>query len=1142
MNFDENQVFNAYKKLKHYFFYDNTTLLVKQKLAKFEQDSFDPSLTLNEIKVKLHQKIEIVFKAISSDDKVYLNDNLNITILPKKVKQNKRDIITNNFKNEDKIEIERLNIYIDAPIEIHIISVLWVMYVGRFLNVNLGANSYANKLDLILEPETDDPKENFKLYKPYFVQYQQWRDHAIQKTESLLNDSKNVTILSLDIKEYYHNVKLNFETIKKDTNSSIDYYYSKNGKVDDQKTKTKLIADSLNNVLELIHEIYFFELTKYQYYEEIDLSEIKKSKMYPLPIGLLSSGFLGNYFLKDFDNAIEQDLNPAFYGRYVDDLMFVFADLNQHVKEGLISSTVSFINKNFVKKGFFEIDTKNEVSRNNLFRQVQTCDNNTNFEYVERICEDKLNKLTKKFEPFELDSSQILSFLVDKIEFRFKNKLNRDFNVSPHFDYSSLVIQASKVVSHYFNHKESRAVLNIFKKKLEEQRSEFRFLPDEDLISEQFDEEAFTIKYGDSINKFRSIEDFSENKYGASKFLAKKIFARSFGDAEIDEITDQQILTFFNGAVALNFYSLWEKVVTYFVITNRPDLLLEFRRNIEKSILKLKLSNCVNNSNLINDIENIQINTLRKFLDISISIAISLRPDIEFKKTKQIEQDQFIKIKEESTSLRRSNLFRSSLISIPTINYSKYAFEDINYLENDFSKQVSAFDERKKSVTSKLKDKKVTGERQTIDMVNSDKKNKETLSSLNPDEYLSWLAPTYIPFHEVNILKIVDTVANAKIGDFDSFNSEINEIPNKAFVNYYLLNYGWKSKYEKDNAGIKALQRKYFEVSNKCEHKNNDCKKSKEYYDVRVFGDDTGLESHNKVNKNLAIANIKVLEENIKKSILRKPNLDRNRRKQIFKLLNDADRLNSDLIAFPEVSVPYSWIKLIAERSHKRFMGIVGGLEHWVNKDNIAFNLMVTILPFKVHDYTTSIIKVRLKNHYSPGEKQLLSGYRLLIPEATSNLGNRGMSYDLFHWRKTYFSVYNCFELANIYHRSLFKSKVDFIIASEFNRDTEYFADVAGAWVRDVHAFFIQVNSSHYGDSRLLQPSKSYTKDLIQVKGGLNSTVLVDEMDIVKLRQFQYMEYNLQQEMITNNTSNFKHTPPDFNRDNVLIRIENGKL
>ncbi|WP_160140164.1 hypothetical protein [Chryseobacterium sp. c4a] len=218
-------------------------------------------------------------------------------------------------------------------------------------------------------------------------------------------------------------------------------------------------------------------------------------------------------------------------------------------------------------------------------------------------------------------------------------------------------------------------------------------------------------------------------------------------------------------------------------------------------------------------------------------------------------------------------------------------------------------------------------------------------------------------------------------------------------------------------------------------------------------------------------------------------------------------------------------------------MGIVAGLEHWVNSKGVVFNFMVTILPFKINYYTTSIIKLRLKNHYSHFEKHQIKGYRLLIPN--ENLDNYTMSYDLFHWRKTYFSVYNCFELADINHRSLFKSKVDFIIASEYNKDTSYFADIAGAWVRDIHSYFIQVNSSDFGDSRIIQPSKSFCKDLIQVKGGNNSTILVGNLDIQKLRNFQYKEYHLQKDDIDGGKTVLKPTPPDFDRKNVKIRIEN---
>ncbi|WP_437919659.1 hypothetical protein [Sphingobacterium sp. LRF_L2] len=405
----------------------------------------------------------------------------------------------------------------------------------------------------------------------------------------------------------------------------------------------------------------------------------------------------------------------------------------------------------------------------------------------------------------------------------------------------------------------------------------------------------------------------------------------------------------------------------------------------------------------------------------------------------------------------------------------------------------------------------------------------------NIDDYLAFLSPNYVPFHEVNTLKIISTVSNLDEKILSETAKEkldpINEIPDLSFDHYFKINYSWKSSYS-DSTKKDRLKKKYFFLV-----QNSDQHGRVQYIEVAVIGEKDEDFANDKIDKRIALANLKVDNKNVDKSINGNPNLTRARRKTVFKLLNEADRLESDMIIFPEVSTPYSWLRLLAERSHKRYMGIVAGLEHWINNKEVAFNFMVTILPFKVHDYKTSLIKIRLKNHYSHSEKELLRGYRLLVPEDLCP--NNNASYDLFHWRKSYFSVYNCFELANIYHRSLFKSKVDFLIASEYNRDTSYFSDIAGAWVRDVHTYFIQVNSSDFGDSRLIQPAKSFAKDLIQVKGGENSTILVGNLEIEKLRKFQLVEYHLQKEFIDSGKFHFKPTPPDFDRINVKARIKN---
>ena len=83
-------------------------------------------------------------------------------------------------------------------------------------------------------------------------------------------------------------------------------------------------------------------------------------------------------------------------------------------------------------------------------------------------------------------------------------------------------------------------------------------------------------------------------------------------------------------------------------------------------------------------------------------------------------------------------------------------------------------------------------------------------------------------------------------------------------------------------------------------------------------------------------------------------------------------------------------------------------------------------------------------------------------------------------------------------------------MAIEWNRDVNYYSNILESLSRDIHCYCIQVNSSEYGDSRITQPSKTEEKDIIRTKGGKNSTILIDEIDIERLREFQFKEYSLQ--------------------------------
>jgi hypothetical protein len=1067
MEFTIKDVFTAYKKLKHYYYYDNTTLFIREKIADFEYELFDGK-SIEEIentdRKAIYNAFLPILNFVNSDEKAIrkaIAKKISYRITPKSFHQINNDIITNE-PNKGPFNVERLNVFIDADIEIHIMSVLWLMHVGRHLVKYVKNNNYAYILEL-LDEEEDSTKvvDGLRLYKPYFIQYQQWRDNALKKANHLLDEKKDVCILSLDIKEYFYSVKF-------DLNYWKENFYKTNRKkaVDPVVEKCFFFIQEINSCFtQKVGEI--LKLPK--------LSKSKKETI--LPIGLLSSGLLGNLHLSAFDEKVKDALNPSYYGRYVDDLLFVFAD--RKIDHNKISIVNDFLDRYFVKRGLLKVSDAKKRKKSDI---------NIN-DIIKKNVKDK----TLKDKIFE-------------IEYLRKGEQEVQYYISgeglEHLE--SLFIQSSKVKFEYFNHKESRAAINNFKKNLDKNRSEFRFLPDEDSVESEFDDEAFSIQYSDSVNKLRSMKEFSEDKYGASKYLAKKIFATKLtGVAEKDkhdkkdeDTSGKQILNFFKGHTSLKFYVLWEKVFLYFLINERYSDLKTFYKQSVYAINQIDAKNLSEKYTLDAKKRNYLKEDLKHYLDTSFSVSLAAFGIDKIYKI-NYKDISTLEIINRSVSIRMSNMFRHNVITMPAINYSKLLFNE-NYDLNN------------------------------VNYSNSSGEDFKTI------EVLALLSPRYVHFHELNVLKLYETIVDINDVNLRDANKRINKIPENAFSAFYKLNHSWRVLFDEKSAESSKndeenLRKLFFTVEKEMETAQKDATVINKVEFSATDNYDT--------DKKIALANIKVNETDILKSINGKSNTSRSRRKNIFKLINVAVKEKCDLFVLPEVSVPFDWVSFLAFQSYRSNLGIVAGLEHFINKSKFAFNFMVTVLPIKRRDYTTCLIRVRLKNHYSHEEKHLLKGYRLIVPsELTPRLEK---SYDLFHWRNIYFSVYNCFELADIEDRALFKSRVDFVIASQFNKDTSYFSEIAGSWPRDLHCFFIQVNTSHFGDSRLVQPASSAVKNLIVIKGGENSSVIVGIMPIKHLREFQLKEYHLQKDDIKEGKTKLKPTPPDFDRGNVLKRINN---
>lgn len=289
----------------------------------------------------------------------------------------------------------------------------------------------------------------------------------------------------------------------------------------------------------------------------------------------------------------------------------------------------------------------------------------------------------------------------------------------------------------------------------------------------------------------------------------------------------------------------------------------------------------------------------------------------------------------------------------------------------------------------------------------------------------------------------------------------------------------------------------------------------------------------------VAVGHLVVDARNIEGSFMGTPNVSRQRKRVLSELLNDVVKhgvrhpeQRVDLLVLPEVSVPHSWATFITRWAKDHQVGVICGLEHRIDDRSRAWNELLAALPFRGEKGSKECAPIRrLKKHYSPEEEFQLTNNRFAVPK----LPWRSL-YQLFQWRGASFAVYNCFELASVEDRCLFKGKVDFIVCSEFNRDVNYFSSIVESAARDLHCYVIQVNSAQFGDSRVVSPSNTENLNPLRIKGGDNQTFLTMRLPLQQLRNHQLKRYGLQKD-----SKAYKPTPPDFDPTEVERRIHLGK-
>jgi hypothetical protein len=1098
MSIELSQVKEAYKKLRTYSYYDNTDILLRRRIVEFETStskdvfktiSFYADKPYDKIKdkknkVSVEQKLEMLSEAINEYHKNpefmdYFLDAISVSIYPKKIAQKKleKNFITNR-RIKDHYDIERVTAFIDAPIELHIVSVLWIMQVGVSIDAKLSDACVGNRL--ILNQNKDDIVQGSSLFKPYYKQYQKWRDESVSIAQNFIKRGQDVLFLNLDIQDYFHSVRI-------PSNSLF------NGK--QSRYKPLQGEQNLKNLFLQIHTRYTLKVARdyaipYDFYEILKKHPTTNAlEEVILPIGLLSSYVLANNFLSDFDNRILHKVKPAYYGRYVDDILIVIVN---------------------PKENYNDTESLNEL-KFSFEEYKKTVGSNPSIEEGVSFNESDLTSL----ENYVISNFYPILKLIDAPEFtRYDSDTsNRIFKIN---GYDSLYCQTEKCFVYYFDSEESDLVMDKLKKELNDRTSEFRDFPDEGEDNETFEESAYHLLYDGSEGKIKTLKDYKENRYGLTVFLANKIFSALRHEKIVTEDETIRVLKFFLGLNALEFHRLWEKIFTFFLANQQPRSYVDFYLHCLDEIEKI---------NSIPERGKFSADrlkeTLIEYLDTANEISLSLNP-LFIKITKEHAQHFDFQLKKRETNL--PIFFRLGFEFTKSGSYWLLRFRETNMLRQHYLiHPLLSFTKLSKNTFHNLSQINFPTGKYELD---------DGLLDNSPRPVKFWECCLAIIFESLSKHKREEcTIENDRIiikrlgietviekNVFEEETKEDKFYLDEAFDLYKRINAPHIPYYRLEDEDLKS---NFYKI-------NPEYPKYDHIKPIRIQEICINNSSEKKVsNPSIAFANTEVKETNIVRGLRGEPNLSLQRYQTISSILKKARKEKCDILLFPEFFIPVDLVSSVVRYAEKNQVLTITGLEHLV-VDKTAFNYLVTILPVEVDGIKDAIVIFRLKNHCAPVEELLITGNYMNVPKPAQ------YRYDLFSWRNIYFSTFYCFELSDVFHRSLFKGKIDLLVGVEWNKDTPYFSNIIESTSRDLHCYVAQVNTSQFGDTRLTQPVETAKKDILKLKGGHNDTILVADINISELREFQRQKFSL-----TNNAKNYKPIPPDFSVEDVLNRINN---
>lgn len=267
------------------------------------------------------------------------------------------------------------------------------------------------------------------------------------------------------------------------------------------------------------------------------------------------------------------------------------------------------------------------------------------------------------------------------------------------------------------------------------------------------------------------------------------------------------------------------------------------------------------------------------------------------------------------------------------------------------------------------------------------------------------------------------------------------------------------------------------------------------------------VQNINLTGKNSNLEKIRIAVANIKLGIrecclgVKSSEIMRNRTSFINFLRETYEYENGkvDFLLFPEFYLPIQWISDVLSYVRKSGITIITGLQY-ITRGDRAHNTIGIFTQICSGKYKSSCMIVREKNDYAPFEKKLLAlkGFHCTDREKPI--------YSIVNCNGVRFGTFLCYEFTDILARGLYKDKVDILFTPENNSDTTYFSNIIETTTRDLHTFVVQSNTSIYGDSRITGPYSRDQRNIVQIKGGDNDSLIIGTIDVKTVKDSREKE------------------------------------